>query len=481
MSKIKNYIYHYLHLSDKIKAAIWYTICNILQKGISFIAVPLYTRILTPAEYGRYSVFLSWIDIFDILTTFRISGGGYVAGLAKFPDDRDGYSSSMQSLEIVITTISLLLYCLFSSRINQLTGMGFYQTLLVFALMYAMPAISLWTARQRFYYHYKNVVFVTLTSSFFIPVLGVIGAFQLKTHKELGIIGARVIVHGIMGFILLICNCHKKFVFFHKQYWQKTVCFNVPLLPYYFSTIILQSSDRIIINLLVNSSVAGIYGVAYSTSMIMQLFNSSIHASLQPWFFNQLKEKDYKNIPNMINTLLFFVAGANLFLIAFAPEAIRFLAPSTYYEAIWIVPPLAASVFIMFFYEHFINVEIYFENSKMIAVASIGAAIMNIILNLICIPRFGYLAAGYTTLISYFIFGITHYFFMRHICHKNNCPKNMFHLRAMLTIMALFFSFVVLLTFGYQFIVLRVISIIILITFGFFYKGKIKQTLYFIK
>ena len=98
----------YTSLSLQAKAAIWYTVCNLLQKGISLIAVPLYTRILTPEQYGVYTVFLSWLEIFEIIATFRLSWGGYIVGLTKYADDRNRYTSSIQSLGFTITSIALI-------------------------------------------------------------------------------------------------------------------------------------------------------------------------------------------------------------------------------------------------------------------------------------------------------------------------------------------------------------------------------------
>ena len=450
----------YRSLSLQAKAAIWYTVCNIMQKGISLIAVPIYTRILTTEQYGAYTVFLSWLEIFEIIATFRLSWGGYIVGLTKYDNDRDRYASSVQGLSITITSIVLGLYLLVSDFINSITGMDFEVTLMIFALLYAMPCISFWTARQRVEYHYQAAVAVTMTSSILIPILGVFAALTMD-RKENAIIGARVVIQGIIGVCLMFVNFRKCFCFFDKEYWKRSLRFNGPLLPYYLSTVLLNSSDRIIIQNLVGKAQAGIYGVAYSASMVMSLFNSSINSSLQPWIFAKMKEKQYKEIPGVINSLLILVAALNLMLIAFAPEAIAILAPPQYKEAIWVVPPLAASVFVMFFYQHFVNVEFYFENSKIIAIASIGSAALNVILNFMLIPVVGYLAAGYTTLASYLVFAIAHYIFMCCICKKNGCPTNIVDIRKMCLIMVVFFAVMGVMTLGYKIAIIRYVFILL--------------------
>lgn len=474
---IKKWLKTYNEFSIGIKAAFWYTFCNLLQKGISFIAVPIYTRILTPEEYGNYSVFLSWIDIFEIIVTLRIAGGGYVAGLTKYSDDNKRYSDSVQGLELFLTTIWVIFYALFSEKINFLTGMDTHSMIFIIMLMYAMPAISFWNARQRVEYKYIPVIAVTLLTSILIPAIGIATSLLMDSSKEFGIIGARVFVQSILGFILIFTCITKSSSFFNKVYWIKTLKFNIPLVPYYLSTIILQSSDRIMIKNLVDTASAGIYGVANSAAMIMMLFNSSIHAAFQPWFFNKLKTKQYNNISETINFLLVLVAILNLLLIAFAPEAIFILAPASYQEAVWVIPPLASSVFVMFFYEHFINVEIFYENTNVIAGASVGAAVLNVVLNLIFIPQIGFLVAGYTTLFCYIVFCFTHYIFMKRLCKKNNCPYEIVDIKTMVIIMIVFFGVVSVVAFGYPFWLLRYAIILVLVSLIFFKRKMLMDSL----
>ncbi len=444
----------YKQLPIQGKATICYTICNILQRGISIIIIPAYTRLLSKAQYGEYSVFLSWLEIFEIIATFRLAGEGYVVGLTKNENEREEYSSSMQCLAIVVTSIFLILYLLCAPLINSLTGMSTTMTLLVFALLYAMTAISFWTLKSRVEYRYISVLVMTGISSLFMMVFGVTAAV-ISVDKAVAVVASRVLVQGSIGLVLIWINCRKHFTFYRKEYWHKALLFNLPLIPHYLSTVVLHNSDRIIIKQIVNSEAAGIYSVAYSASMALQLFGTSISQAIQPWLFKKLKDKSYDGIGNIMNVSLLVVAILNISLIALAPEAVAILAPASYQEAIWIVPPLAATVVVMFFYQHFVNVEFFFEESRMTSIASIGAALLNVGLNYLLIPRFGYLAAGYTTLFSYIAFGIVHYIFMRIVCKRNDCPGNLFDIKTMLLIMFGFAVLTVALEVGYKYTWLR--------------------------
>lgn len=107
-----------------------------------------------------------------------------------------------------------------------------------------------------------------------------------------------------------------------------------------------------------------------------------------------------------------------MLLIAFAPEAVRMFAPKSYYEVIYCIPPVAMGVLFLYSYDLFAKFVFYYERTTMIMLASIGGAILNILLNYIGIKMFGYIAAAYTTLICYISFDIFHYVLMTKICKK---------------------------------------------------------------
>ena len=451
----------YKELSRPLKTTIGYTLSNVMQKGIMFLAIPIYTRILTTQQYGRYSVFLAWIDIFEIITTFRISWGGYVVGLNKYSEDKDRYTSALQCLSIVITSCFFLMYLICRETVNGVTDMSTEVTVMIFCIMYFIPAMKFWTMRERVEYRYKKVLLVTTLMSFFTVLLGTWGALKIE-EKDIAVIGAKVIVQALIGFFLIIKNCSKKFVFFHKEYWERTLKFNIPLITYYLSMVILNSSDRIVIKQLIGETEAGIYSVAYTASMFTLLFSTSLNGVLQPWLYKRMKENDTDGVSYVINFSLLLVSLINLVVIIFAPEIVMILAPKQYHEAIWVIPPLAASVNVMFFYQHFVNIEFYFEESKLTSIASIGAAILNLALNYYLIPLYGYLAAGYTTLISYLLFGIVHYCFMRYVCKKNDYSQKLIDINSMIKILLLFFIVSLIILVGYQVRTVRGIVLIVI-------------------
>ena len=439
----------YNNIPIGVKAALWYTICNLLQKAISIFVIPLYTRLLTPAEYGTYSVFMSWVELFEVFVTLKLFMGTYTVGLVKYEEDRDRFTSSLEQLSLLITTAFLGLYMIFQNQVNSITGLDLPMTLMLFLMMYAFPIVGFWKTLQKVDNLYRNMVIAVLSISILTPALGLTSILLISRTAKSAII-SRVMAEVIVAVAIFII--YRK-IFTKKpskNYCKYALYMAVPLVPFYLSAMLLNHSDRIIIERLVGGTEAGIYSVAYSAAMIMQLFNTAFESSIQPWLFKTLKAKKYNTIPGKTTAVVIVVAVLNLMLIAFAPEAIMILAPPSYHEAIWIVPPLAASVFVMFYYQRFINVEFYYNESAMTSVASIIAAAMNIVLNFIFIPKFGYLAAGYTTLVSYMVFWLTHYIYYRKVCKKNDCPLTVINNKQLLLVSALFAASAGVLMIGYD-------------------------------
>ena len=78
----------YKNMPVQAKASIWYAVCNFFQKGISFIVVPIYIRLLTTGEYGEWNIFQSWRDILIVLASLNLYAGVYTKTLVDNKNDR---------------------------------------------------------------------------------------------------------------------------------------------------------------------------------------------------------------------------------------------------------------------------------------------------------------------------------------------------------------------------------------------------------
>jgi len=409
------HIEKYKKLPIQAKAACWFFLCAFLQKGISTITTPVFTRLLTTDEYGRYTGFNSWLGIATIFVSMNLSYGVYGQGLTKFSGERDVFSSSLQGLTLTLTAIWTAIYLAFRSFWNELFSLTTVQMLAMLVMIWATAVFGFWSSEQRVTYRYRALAAVTLLVSVAKPAVGIFLVYHARdkvTARILGLALVELVVYSGLFFVQM----RRGKVFYSAKYWKYAVAFNLPLIPHYLSQTVLSSADRIMIQDMVGDSAAGIYGLAYSISLVMTLFNSAMSQTMAPWLYQKIKERREHDIAGVSYISLLLIAAVNLLLIALAPEVVAVFAPPEYRDAIWVIPPVAMSTVFMFSYDLFAKFEFYYEKTQYIMVASIFGAVLNVVLNYLFIPVCGYYAAGYTTLVCYIIYVLAHYMFMRKVC-----------------------------------------------------------------
>lgn len=418
MALLNKIMKKYNELSVQTKAAFWFTGCSFLQKGISFITVPIFTRMMSTEEYGVYTLYTSWYQILLIFTSLYLFNGVYDNAMSKFSDDRDAFTSSIQGLSITVSLIVFAVYLISNRYWQNILGLSNKYIFLMFAEMIVAPALYFWSGRQRFEYQYKRLVIITLLKSIVNPILGLLFVYQ-SSDKAFGRVVSIVVVELAFDATIMVYQFAKGKKIFIKKYWKYGFTLAIPLIPHYLAGMILNQGDRIVIDRLVGKSAVAMYGVAYSIGMLVQIFTNAINSAITPWEYGCLKEKNIAEMQSRINFLLVFVGMLVCGLVFVGPEMVLIFGSAKYTGAIAVIPPVAASAYFIFLYSVLSFPEFYYEKTQFLAFASFGAAILNVILNFIFIKKYGFVAAGYTTLICYIIYSIGHYIVGKRILSQN--------------------------------------------------------------
>ena len=457
-------INRYKAIPVQVKASLWFLICAFLQKGIQFITTPIFTRLLSTDEYGQYGTFTSWQSLFSVIVSLNLFSGVFARGLVKFSDDKHAFTSSLQGLTLLLIGSWTGIYLIFHKLINDFTSLSTTQTLLMLLIIWTTAVFNFWSMSERVDFKYQRLVIVTLIVSVLNPTIGIL-LIHFMEDKVTARILAIAVVELVMYSGLFVSMMAKGKTVYSAKYWKHALMFNLPLIPHYLSTTILNSSDRIMIGKLVDNSAAGIYTLAYSISMIMTMFNSALLQTLEPWLYKKINSKEIDHISGIAYPSFLMIALVNLALIAVAPEVVRLFAPATYYDAIWVIPPVASSVFFMFSYTFFAVFEFYFEKTRLVAIATCSGAILNVILNFIFIRIFGYYAAGYTTLICFMCYSFFHFYMMHKICKEklNNVQPYKFSIFMGISLVFLGCSSILLITYNYIVVRYSIIGVSLLL------------------
>ncbi len=430
IKKIKN---KYSSINIEAKASIWYTLCNILQKGIAFIVVPIYVRVLSTAEYGRYTTFMTWREILIIFASLNLYCGVFTKAMVDLGDDteRDRYTSSMQGLTTIVSLILWCIYFTFSGLWNQIIGTNFLDMCLLFLYFIMFPAYSFWTVRKKVENKYVSMVVITLLLSVMTPALSLL-LLYISDLREEALIRGMLITQIAVGLVFYIMHYIKGRCIIDKKYWKSALRYNIPLIPHYLSLIILGQADRIMIKKICGDDEAGIYSLAYSISTLMNVVIAAVNSSMVPWVYRKLKSKEYGSIYRISDSITLIMGFMTVMLTLCAPELIRIIGTEEYISAVWIIPSVALAIFYTYCYNLYCNIEFYFSKTQYVMFASVIGAILNIVLNLIFIQSHGFIAAGYTTMVCYLVFMLAHFFFMKKVCSEENITDEIFNNRFIL-------------------------------------------------
>ena len=405
-------------MSAPAKASIAFVFSSFILKGINFLTTPLFTRLMDTSEYGVLSTYNSWISIIDVFACLGLTSVGVInVGLNEHHEskERKMYLSSMIGLCNMVTIVVFLLIFVVQNYLRHPLDVS--NTLLVVMFFHLLfnPAQVFWITAERYEYKYVSAVLVTVLSASLGTVTSLIAILHYRTNAGTIKIFFQEIGNAAFYLPLFVYVLWTGKKYINISLWKKTLVFAIPLIPHYLSQHIMTSADRIMIAEMISKSDAGIYAVVATINAIALMFWNAINSSLMPFTFDKLNKKDERGMRPVINSLMVSYAVICFGVTLIAPEVLYLLGPEEYQIGVYAVPPIVCVAFLTALYNLYSNVEFYYKKSGKIASATVVAAVVNLVLNYVLIPRAGFIAAAYTTFISNVILVVMHYLAYRKV------------------------------------------------------------------
>ncbi|MDQ3191996.1 MAG: oligosaccharide flippase family protein [Bacteroidota bacterium] len=409
-----------------------YGVPSILGRLLNYLLVPLFTRIFIPEEFGVVTELYAYVSFLIIILTY-----GMETTLFRFTQSEQNKETVYSTILISIlssTGVFLLLFLLLSPFIAN--GLGYSQNQeyiiwFIFIIGFdAITAIPFAKLREQ----NKPIKFALLKFTGILVNIGFVLFFlflspyiyekgegflfdliNLVYSPEIGIgyIFISNLLASIITVLLLFPYLIPKFPAFDLALWKRMMKYSLPLLLAGLAGMTNETADRIMIKYLLPPDVSlyqlGIYGACYKIAILMTLFIQSFRFAAEPFFFAQYKEKNrtavYSNVMNY-----FILAGSVIFLsVVLYIDYVQLFVGEDYREGIKIVPILLlANLFVGIFF----NLSIWYKLSgkTMIgAYITLVGAVVTVVLNLILIPKIGYMGAAWTTLICYTVMMVLSY------------------------------------------------------------------------
>ena len=384
------------------KASVWYIASGAIARGIGALSTPIFTRLLTPAEYGLYPLYNTWLGVLSVLVTLEVTGSAIYRGFQRYGDKKDEFTSSALGLIGAVFVGFCAVYFAFYGFLGRLTGLDVRITILMFAQILGTAVISLYLARARYEYKYKAVAALNMISALIIPLSAVALILLLGIKAESRIYASSLVTLLIalpLGFAII----KRSDKLYSRDTWRYLLGRSIPLLPHYFATALILKAGEISIGRAHGTAALGRYSIATSVGMIMTVVTIGLTSALSPWIIRKIRDGEIDKMRNFLFAITKALALISLGVLAIAPEILSFLAAEGFREALPAVYPLEIGVILSFLSGAVMSASTYYERGGLTSLSSIAAALVSVALSVFVLPRVDYRFAGIFALASYVI------------------------------------------------------------------------------
>lgn len=390
----------------------------VVSQVVGFFLIPVYTRYLTPSDYGTLEIFTTTSSILSIIFVMGLSSALFRSYfLHDDPEKKKAVvSTAFVYLSLTSAILSLLLIALasnFSHILFHSTEYTLYFRLIFISLFCDVGVVitlSVFRAREE-PIRYALVTVARLLISISLNIV-----FVVVLHKGvLGILEANLITSGSLYVILLGTIIRRAGFNFSSEELKRMLAFGLPLVPAGLGSWILTLSDRYFLQFMSTSSELGLYSLGYKLGLVVNaLVVGPFITAWSPFAFAVWKEKNAKQIYSRVFTYFFLVTMfIALVLSCLSNEVLGLMATPAFHGAYKVIPLIALSYVIYGSYE-VLSVGIgLMAKTKYSALIVAIAAIVNLGLNYLLIPDFGMMGAAGATLASYLLLAISSYLVSR--------------------------------------------------------------------
>jgi O-antigen/teichoic acid export membrane protein len=411
-----------------------YGLGTIVPRLLNYFLVPFYTRIFDQNAYGQITELYAWVAIIMVVLTYGMETA-FFRYANKEEDPKKVFNTATSSL-LITSLLFVFIVILFLHDISaaiRYQGNGEY--IMILAIIVALDAFtSLPFAYLRYLNKAKrfslikiasvlvniflNFLFLLIIPRFFSDL---VKEWSLYQHYNLIIfVFIANLLSSFTALLLLIPELRSFRIHMDKKLLRRLLAYGLPVLVIGLAGMINEVSDKILLKYLLPHDVdaqaqIGVYGANYKLAILMMLFIQMFRYAAEPFFFAESGKKDAKATYSQVMTYfvlftLFIFLGVTLFIDVFK----YFIGPK-FWAGLMIVPIiLAAKLFLGVFY----NLSVWYKlTNKTLygAVIAITGALITIILNIILIPKYGYMGSAWANFFCYLSMMVVSYLWGRKI------------------------------------------------------------------
>ncbi|MGI2143094.1 oligosaccharide flippase family protein [Shewanella frigidimarina] len=388
------------------KDSLLYTLANLFTRGIGFVLLPIYTRVISKQEYGLFDYLTTIGFLLGVVVTLEVTQAIY----RFIPEYKE---TPLKQIKLASTGFwfSLFMYswlCLvcftFSSELaHLLLDDALYSDVIkVTSILFLSNAILYnFTTLMRANLLSKQVVIVSTLNAVFVAGFSLL----LVVYFNLGILG--LITGQLFGVTLSIIvsftlvKAWVRFVFCIESL-KEMLTFSAPLIFSSIGVVLSMFVDRVMLKEFLGAEQLASYAVAIKIASIVTLLMVGFQSALTPLIYSNYEKAE---TPRKIAQLFHFYLLAALFsllVLGFSAQwLVVIVAGAQYTDAVSYVAPLVCSALVSSMYLFFPGLSLA-KKTYIIAAVNIFVGMLNVVLNYVFIPKFGALGAAFSTLFSVF-------------------------------------------------------------------------------
>ena len=382
-----------------------YTMSTILPKAVGFVLLPIYTRFLSPEEYGIIGAMVVFQTILGVLFSLCLERS--IPRLYwdyKTEEERKIFLGTITISIFLISVVLLAFLFIFQSYVGRLYKSIEFHPFYIYAIGISFVSIFSLVPEAYLLIKEKAGALAVLSLSNFVVNAGLILWFIIVEGE--GAVGyLKALMLGAVVFLPLYIYLTLKTVIFRFKpaIFRDCLEFSLPIIPTIITSWVLTYSDRIFIERYLRLEDVGIYALGYKLASIIGIFCGAFSRAFTPTFFNFATRNDARarEVIGQSNNFYMIVLMMMCFAMALFSKEIIILFDERYAETYRYLPLISFSF--LFSQGTGITSKFFQQSKKMLPNMSISifSAVLNGFLNFILIPPYGIYGAVYATILSY--------------------------------------------------------------------------------
>lgn len=397
--------------SNIIKQSSWYYLCSALNNGLAILLLPFLSRRLSTEEYGIIQL-STGIGLFLPM----VFSCGIDRAIYRFFNECRTHKAKKELIStvywfvVIVGMVFLTIFVLSSSLwFKSVVHISPYPYVLLFAYPYLFAELS--TIGQSYFQQVFDLKRMTIIEVIGTAINLLLSIYFVVTWDDGAL--ARLVAITISFFFkssiysyyllkrnLLVFRCN------YIKVWEY-VKFSLPLLPNSISLWLSRTFDRILISYYCGTAIAGVYSTAVQVSFVLYFIQDSVTQAFGPMqirLFIQNKVEAVRCLKIMSKIFYIIMLVSVVFLSSFCKEIMNFVLDEKFVPPVIVVALLSSVYIYQAQYRLFSDILIYHKKNKYFMYAGIIQAVISLLINIVFIPKYGYVVAGWSSLIAVMLY-----------------------------------------------------------------------------